>query len=143
MANKYFPKDCTEDCPHYKRYDLSVDDYTNICRKLNVQVDDMDAYGPFYVPFICPLEEKPDEETDIKPTALTSDTGLNLVEIAITNMITENVNEYTNGGIFKKVFKPYGIDETKDNIVIVWLSEKDKHGIPISKEWWNAPFKGE
>jgi hypothetical protein len=45
-----------------------VDDYTNVCDKLHVQVDDCDAYGPFYVPILfqqllqCPLEKKEDKE---------------------------------------------------------------------------------
>ena len=83
------------------------------------------------------------EEIDIKPKLIASGTGIKLVAKANTNMITENNIEYTNGDIFRKVFKPYKIDETKDNIVIVWISGKDEHGIPLSKEWWNAPFKGE
>ena len=123
---EYFDKDCTENLPRYKCFDISEDDFLKLCKRSNIQVD-----------------KKPEEETVIKPTALASDTGLNLIETTITNTITDNTSEYTNGGIFKKVFKLYGIDETKDNIVIVWLSEKDEHGIPISKEWWNAPFKGE
>ena len=55
--SKCFPKDCTKDCPHYHCWDLSVDDYTNACDILGVQVDDCDAYGPFYVPLICPIKE--------------------------------------------------------------------------------------
>lgn len=60
MAKK-FPMDCTEDCPNYHCWDMSIDDYTNVCDKLEVQVDDMDAYGPWYTPLICPLEEKSEE----------------------------------------------------------------------------------
>lgn len=52
---KQFPKDCSDNCPYFHRWDLSVDDYTNICDKLGIQVDDMDAYGPFYLPRFCPL----------------------------------------------------------------------------------------
>ena len=53
---KQFPKDCTKDCPYYHCWDLSIDDYTNVCDKLGVQVDDMDAYSIFYIPMICPLD---------------------------------------------------------------------------------------
>lgn len=58
MSSKYFPKDCEETCPNFRRWDLSIDDYTNVCEKLRIQVDDMDAYGPFYIPFLCPLNEE-------------------------------------------------------------------------------------
>lgn len=60
--NKTFPKDCTKNCPYYKRWDLSVDDYTNVCDKLHIQVDDYDAYSPFYIPRLCPLAESEDKE---------------------------------------------------------------------------------
>lgn len=53
---KQFPKDCTKDCPHYHYWDMSIDDYTNVCDKLDVQVDDCDAYSPFYIPLFCPLD---------------------------------------------------------------------------------------
>lgn len=36
MSSKYFPKDCHEDCQYFRRLDLSVDDYTNICTKLGL-----------------------------------------------------------------------------------------------------------
>lgn len=54
---KQFPKDCPDDCPYFHRWDLSVDDYTNVCDKLEIQVDDMDAYSPFYLPRFCPLNK--------------------------------------------------------------------------------------
>lgn len=41
-----FPKDCNG-CKHFISYDLSIDDYTNICKKHGWQVDDMDVYGIF------------------------------------------------------------------------------------------------
>lgn len=41
-----FPKDC-KGCKHFCSYDLNIDDYTNICKKNNWQVDDCDAYGLF------------------------------------------------------------------------------------------------
>ena len=53
---KQFPRDCTKDCPYYHYWDMSIDDYTNVCDKLEVQVDDMDAYGVFYIPLVCPLD---------------------------------------------------------------------------------------
>lgn len=55
--SKQFPKDCPNDCPYLEQWDLSIDDYTSVCNKLHVQVDDMDAYGPFYVPLLCPISE--------------------------------------------------------------------------------------
>jgi len=61
---KEFPKDCTIDCPHFHCWDLSIDDYTNVCDKLGVQVDDCDAYSPFYIPLFCPLEDM--KESDEK-----------------------------------------------------------------------------
>lgn len=62
MSSKCFPKDCEETCPYFRRWDLSVDDYTNACEKLRIQVDDMDAYSPFYIPFFCPLNEESEVE---------------------------------------------------------------------------------
>lgn len=53
-----FPMDCPRECKYFKSWDLSIDDYTNVCYKLKKQVDDCDAYGPFYLPFFCPLSEK-------------------------------------------------------------------------------------
>lgn len=44
--DKMFPKDC-QGCKNFDSYDLSIDDYTNICKKNGWQVDDMDAYGAF------------------------------------------------------------------------------------------------
>lgn len=64
--SKTFPKDCTKECPYYHSWDLSIDDYTNVCDKLHVQVDDCDAYGPFYVPILCPLDEKEEKESEDK-----------------------------------------------------------------------------
>lgn len=46
--NKMFPKDCAG-CKYFYSYDLSIDDYTNICKKNGWQADDMDAYGAFSV----------------------------------------------------------------------------------------------
>jgi hypothetical protein len=49
---KRFPRDCPFDCPHYHSWDLSVDDWTCVCDKLGVQIDecDMDFKWMF-----CPL----------------------------------------------------------------------------------------
>ena len=58
MSVKFFPKDCSKDCPYHKMWDLSVDDWTHICTELGVQIDDMDAYSPFAVLPMCPLKEK-------------------------------------------------------------------------------------
>lgn len=44
--SKIFPKDCNG-CKHFYSYDLSIDDYTNVCKKNGWQVDDIDAYGAF------------------------------------------------------------------------------------------------
>jgi hypothetical protein len=42
MGNKKFPQDCN-DCLNYRRFDMSIDDYTNQCMKHSWQVDDSDA----------------------------------------------------------------------------------------------------
>ena len=55
--SKNFPRDCPKDCPYYKSWDLSIDDYTNLCEILGIQIDDCDAYGPFHVSMLCPLAE--------------------------------------------------------------------------------------
>ena len=60
--SKTFPENCTKECPYYHSWDLSIDDYTNVCDKLHIQVDDCDAYGSLYVPILCPLDEKEEEE---------------------------------------------------------------------------------
>ena len=54
--SKRFPYDCKKECQYYRCWDLSIDDYTNVCDKLHIQVDDCDAYSPFYIPRFCPLE---------------------------------------------------------------------------------------
>lgn len=52
---KRFPKDCPYTCPHYHSWDLSIDDWTCVCDKLGVQIDecDMDFKWMF-----CPLENE-------------------------------------------------------------------------------------
>lgn len=46
MGNKKFPQDCIG-CRNLRRFDMSIDDYTNQCIKHGWQVDDCDAYGAF------------------------------------------------------------------------------------------------
>ena len=50
---KCFPLDCTIECPHFKTWDLSVDDWTSVCDILKVQVDDCDGD---YIRYRCPLD---------------------------------------------------------------------------------------
>ena len=51
---KRFPLDCPRDCPHLHSWDMSIDDWTNICDLLNIQIDDCDMDFMFLP--ICPLE---------------------------------------------------------------------------------------
>ena len=53
MGMKRFPLDCTIECPHYKTWDMSVDDWASYCDLLKVQVDDCDGWG---IRYRCPLE---------------------------------------------------------------------------------------
>lgn len=53
---KKFPIDCNSDCPYLKQWDLSIDDWTNVCTKLNLQIDDMDAYGVNAGLPLCPID---------------------------------------------------------------------------------------
>jgi hypothetical protein len=47
---KMFPTDCYG-CENFISYDMSVDDWTNICKANGMQVDDCDwAYGRFSCP---------------------------------------------------------------------------------------------
>lgn len=50
---KYFPLNCTTECPHLHTWDMSVDDWTSVCDILKVQVDDCD--GDF-IHYRCPLD---------------------------------------------------------------------------------------
>ena len=50
---KCFPLDCTTECPHYKTWDLSIDDWTSVCDILKVQVDDCDGD---IIRYRCPLD---------------------------------------------------------------------------------------
>jgi len=53
--SRYFPNDCPIECPHFRRWDMSVDDYTNICMLLKMQIDDCDSD---FLKHKCPLESK-------------------------------------------------------------------------------------
>jgi hypothetical protein len=50
---KCFPLDCTTECPHFKTWDLSIDDWTSVCDILNVQIDDCDGD---IIRYRCPLD---------------------------------------------------------------------------------------
>ena len=50
--NKTFPKDCAG-CPHFKMWDLSVDDYVYFCDILKTQVD---ACDEDFCHIKCPLK---------------------------------------------------------------------------------------
>lgn len=52
---KRFPNDCTRECEHYVTWDMSVDDWTNVCLLLKMQVDDSDMD---YINFPCPLNQE-------------------------------------------------------------------------------------
>lgn len=50
-----FPIDCPSDCPYLHEWDMSIDDLTFVCDKLNLQIDGCDmAIMP--LPF-CPIKE--------------------------------------------------------------------------------------
>lgn len=55
-----FPIDCPIDCPHLQAWDMSIDDWTYRCNKLNVQIDGCDTW----VLPICPIERGEQNETD-------------------------------------------------------------------------------
>lgn len=38
----WFPTDC-DGCEYLERYDINIDDYTNICKINNMQIDDCDV----------------------------------------------------------------------------------------------------
>ena len=54
MADKKFPQDCNRKCPHYHTWDMSVDDWTNVCDLLKAQIDDCDMDFQW---MYCPLKE--------------------------------------------------------------------------------------
>lgn len=40
MSEFRFPTDCPFECKYHKAWDLSVDDWTHVCTKLNIQIDE-------------------------------------------------------------------------------------------------------
>lgn len=50
-----FPIDCPMECPHLLAWDMSVDDWTYVCNKLNVQIDGCDTWANWLLP-TCPIE---------------------------------------------------------------------------------------
>lgn len=57
---RLFPNDC-RGCEHLMRYDLSVDDWTNICTFNGMCIDDCDTY---YLKSICPIDKESLREND-------------------------------------------------------------------------------
>ena len=60
---KHFPSDCTTKCPHYKAWDMSVDDWTSYCDILKVQADDCDDY---FIHYKCPLDSDKCYQNDLQ-----------------------------------------------------------------------------
>lgn len=54
MSNKKFPRDCTADCLHFHTWDMSIDDWTCVCDKFGVQIDECDMGFNW---MFCPLKE--------------------------------------------------------------------------------------
>ena len=54
MIDKRFPRDCTDKCPHFHAWDMSVDDWTCVCDLLGMKIDECDVD---YKWEICPLNE--------------------------------------------------------------------------------------
>ena len=50
-----FPKDCPKECPYLRCWDLSIDDWTSVCDKLKIQIDDCDMD---FNSVECPLKGK-------------------------------------------------------------------------------------
>lgn len=61
MSEYRFPIDCPLDCKYHKAWDLSVDDWTHVCTKLNIQIDEYDCGFTGLLP-ICPIEGRTDGE---------------------------------------------------------------------------------
>lgn len=52
-----FPKDCwKKNCPHFKSWDMSIDDYRCRCNLLKIECDACDEAFVFH---LCPLPEPP------------------------------------------------------------------------------------
>lgn len=54
MSGVIFPRDCPKDCPHLHSWDMSVDDWTNVCDLLDTQIDDCDMD---FIWMLCPRKE--------------------------------------------------------------------------------------
>lgn len=67
MTEKIFPRDCTDKCPHFQTWDMSVDDWTCICDLLGVQIDVCDMNYQF---MHCPLK---DDETEQRSNSIQSE----------------------------------------------------------------------
>jgi hypothetical protein len=52
---KQFPKDCNKECPHFRAFDMSVDNWVYRCTKLQIEVDGCDAYSGLMLLPLCPL----------------------------------------------------------------------------------------
>ena len=50
-----FPIDCPMECPYLQAFDMSIDDWTYVCNKLNVQIDECDTFAKLLLP-TCPIE---------------------------------------------------------------------------------------
>ena len=55
MKKILFPQDCPHDCPYLRAWDMSIDDWTFICKKLKMQIDACDI--GFVLAPICPKGE--------------------------------------------------------------------------------------
>ena len=53
MKMKFFPLDCSYECPYYKACDMSIDDWVSYCDLLKKQIDDCDGWC---IRYRCPLE---------------------------------------------------------------------------------------
>lgn len=91
MSDKKFPQDCTTKCQHFHTWDMSVDDWTCVCDKLGVQIDDCDSDFQW---MYCPLSED-----DEKNTSKTITLELNSSELfLIREMMSEaQANPYHPG----------------------------------------------
>lgn len=56
-----FPRDCwNKECPHFKVWDMSIDDLACYCDKLDKEIDACDEDFIYYP---CPLEDKKDDKS--------------------------------------------------------------------------------
>lgn len=57
-----FPRDCPRDCPHFRAWDMSIDDWTCVCDLLHCQIDECDTD---YQQARCPLDDASDRLSKI------------------------------------------------------------------------------